>query len=49
MTIHETNESKWQEQLKKIPLGKSSGKALQSPRYSSRDRILKASTLDSVF
>jgi len=37
------------EKIKKVPLGKSSGKAPQSPRYSSRDKILKANTLDSVF
>jgi len=35
--------------IKKVPLGKSSGKAPQSPRYSSRDRILSASSLDGVF
>jgi hypothetical protein len=32
-----------------VPLGKSKGKAPQSPRYSSRDKILSANTLDSVF
>lgn len=37
------------EKIKKVPLGKSSGKAPQSPRYSSRDRILDASSLDGVF
>lgn len=37
------------EEIKKVPMGNSKGKAPQSPRYSSRERILSASTLDSVF
>ncbi len=37
------------EKIKKVPLGNSKGKAPQSPRYSSRERILNAKTLDSVF
>lgn len=37
------------EKIKEVPLGTSKGKAPQSPRYSSRERILKAKTLDSVF
>lgn len=37
------------EKIKKIPLGKSKGKAPQSPRYSSKEIIMKANTLDSVF
>lgn len=37
------------EKLKKIPLGKLKNKAPQSPRYSSRSRILNADSLDSVF
>lgn len=37
------------EKMKKVPLGNSKGKAPQSPRYTSRERILIASTLDSVF
>lgn len=37
------------EKIKKVPLGKSKGKAPQSPRYSSRSRIINAETLDSVF
>ncbi|MCB0452715.1 MAG: hypothetical protein KDC94_07450 [Aequorivita sp.] len=37
------------EKIKKVPLGNVKGKAPQSPRYSSRERILKANTLDSVF
>ncbi|MBC31341.1 MAG: hypothetical protein CMH48_10905 [Muricauda sp.] len=37
------------EKIKKVPLGKIKGKAPQSPRYSSRKRIINANTLDSVF
>ncbi|WP_369049556.1 hypothetical protein [Tenacibaculum sp. UWU-22] len=37
------------EKIKKVPLGNSKGKAPQSPRYSSRERILNAKTLDKVF
>lgn len=37
------------EEIKKVPLGKSKGKAPQSPRYSSRSRIINAESLDSVF
>ncbi|MDN3667977.1 hypothetical protein QWY93_01295 [Echinicola jeungdonensis] len=37
------------EKIKKVPLGNSKGKAPQSPRYSSRERIINANTLDSVF
>lgn len=37
------------EKIKKVPLGKSKGKAPQSPRYSSKERILSADSLDSVF
>lgn len=37
------------EKIKKVKLGKVKGKAPQSPRYSSRSRILEANTLDSVF
>ncbi|MFD1630580.1 hypothetical protein [Pseudopedobacter beijingensis] len=37
------------QKIKNIPLGKIKGKAPQSPRYSSRDRILNAKSLDNVF
>lgn len=37
------------ERVADISLGKAKGKAPQSPRYSSRDRILSAKSLDSVF
>ncbi len=37
------------EKIKKVPLGIGKGKAPQSPRYSSRDRILSAQSLDNVF
>jgi hypothetical protein len=37
------------EKIKKVPLGKSKGKAPQSPRYSSKARITNANTLDVVF
>ncbi|POY34727.1 hypothetical protein C3K47_19000 [Solitalea longa] len=37
------------QEIKKIPLGKIKNKAPQSPRYSSKEKILSASTLDSVF
>ncbi|WP_034248449.1 hypothetical protein [Arenibacter algicola] len=35
--------------IKKVPLGNAKGKAPQSPRYSSKNKILEATTLDSVF
>lgn len=37
------------EKIKKVPLGTGKGKAPQSPRYSSRERILDAKSLDNVF
>ena len=37
------------EKIKKVPIGKTKGKTPQSPRYSSRKRILSASSLDTVF
>jgi len=37
------------EKITNIPLGKSKGKAPQSPRYSSRQRLLVAKNLDGVF
>lgn len=37
------------EKIKKVGLGKLSVKAPQSPRYSSRERILSANSLDGVF
>lgn len=37
------------EKIKKVPLGNSKGKAPQSPRYSSKERILNAKSLDNVF
>lgn len=37
------------EKIKKVPLGTIKAKAPQSPRYSSRERILNAKTLDNVF
>lgn len=37
------------EKIKKVPLGNSKGKAPQSPRYSSKERILNANSLDNVF
>lgn len=37
------------EKIKNIPLGSIKGKAPQSPRYSSRNKILNASSLDNVF
>ncbi len=37
------------EKIKKVPIGINKGKAPQSPRYSSKERILNADTLDSVF
>lgn len=37
------------EKIKRVPLGSAKGKAPQSPRYASRERILTASSLDSVF
>ncbi len=37
------------EKIKKVPLGITKGKAPQSPRYSSKKRIVNANTLDSVF
>ncbi|RZK16261.1 MAG: hypothetical protein EOO43_14680 [Flavobacterium sp.] len=35
--------------IKNIPIGSMKSKAPQSPRYSSRQRILAAKTLDGVF
>ena len=35
--------------IKKVPLGKLKGKAPQGPRYSSKEKIINANTLDSVF
>jgi hypothetical protein len=37
------------QKIKKVPLGTSKNKAPQSPRYSSKDRILSADSLDYVF
>lgn len=37
------------QKIKKVPLGTSKSKAPQSPRYSSKDRILSANSLDNVF
>jgi hypothetical protein len=37
------------EKIRKVGLGKIKGKAPQSPRYSSRQRILNADSLDNVF
>jgi hypothetical protein len=37
------------EEIEPIPLGKAKGKAPQSPRYSSKKRIIEAKNLDSVF
>ncbi len=37
------------EKIKKVSIGKIKGKAPQSPRYSSRARILSAGSLDEVF
>ena len=37
------------DKIKKVPLGNVKGKAPQSPRYSSKERILNAISLDSVF
>lgn len=37
------------EKIKNIPLGSIKGKAPQSPRYSSRSKILNATSLDNVF
>jgi len=37
------------EKIKNVPLGATKGKAPQSPRYSSRDKILNAKSLDNVF
>lgn len=37
------------EKIKRVPLGKIKGKAPQSPRYSSKERIMSANTLDNVF
>ena len=37
------------QKIKKVVLGNSKGKAPQSLRYSSKQRILNASTLDNVF
>ncbi|WP_419212592.1 hypothetical protein ACNR9Q_00340 [Maribacter sp. X9] len=41
--------SKPAEKIKKVVLGKNKGKAPQSPRYSSKNRILNAHSLDNVF
>lgn len=43
------NFSQQAEKIKEVPLGANKGKAPQSPRYSSKNRILKAKTLDQVF
>jgi len=37
------------EKIKSVPLGTNKAKAPQSPRYSSRDKILNAKSLDNVF
>lgn len=37
------------QEIKKVQLGKISSKAPQSPRYSSKDQILQAETLDDIF
>lgn len=37
------------EKIKKVPLGHAKGKAPQSLRYSSKSKIISASTLDNVF
>jgi hypothetical protein len=37
------------EKIKKVPLGNIKGKAPQNSRYSSKEKILNAATLDSVF
>ncbi len=37
------------EKIQKVPLGNAKGKAPQSPRYSSKKRILNATTLDNIF
>jgi hypothetical protein len=37
------------QKIKRVPLGSSKSKAPQSPRYSSKDRILSANSLDNVF
>lgn len=37
------------EKIKAVPLGTIKGKAPQSPRYSSKERILKAKSVDQVF
>ncbi len=37
------------QKIKRVPLGKVKGKAPQSPRYSSKARIDKAASLDTVF
>jgi len=44
--VHFTDKA---EKIKKVPIGKIKGKAPQSARYSSRTRILKANSLDTVF
>ena len=41
--------SKPAEKIKKVPLGKIKGKAPQSPRYSSKEKIINAATIDEVF
>ncbi len=37
------------EKIKKVPLGNAKNKAPQSPRYSSKEKILNAGTMDNVF
>lgn len=37
------------EKIKKVPIGKDRYKAPQAPRYSSRDRILAAGSMDAVY
>ncbi len=37
------------ERIKDVKLGKTKGKAPQSPRYSSKDKIVSAKTLDDIF
>lgn len=44
--LHFTEPAK---KIKKVPLGNSKGKAPQSPRYSSREKIMTAKNLDAVF
>lgn len=37
------------EKIKRVPLGNSKGKAPQSPRYSSKEKIINAGTIENVF